>query len=702
MRNLYSEHEAMTWVAQYPGIPEALALRVYTSRLIGRDPALVLHGGGNASVKCRNLTVVGDEIEAVFVKGSGTDLETVTPEGFCGLELVPLRKLRSLESLGDEELENQLGIHRLSARSPDPSVEALVHAFLPHACVDHSHADSILVLTHQENGEKLLQEALGRKAAVIPYARPGFALAKAVIAAYDAEPEIDALVVMDHGIFTFAEDSRTSYGKMIDYVGRAEAFIEERLKDKALFPPTRVAQRPADPESALARCAPAIRGACSFCELSGPRRRFYVEARTSSALVEASLTPFAKTLCESGVLTPDHAIRTKNRMVFVDFLPEKNEDLKQVVAQKVEDFTAEYRLYFQEQARQLNFSGQMLDPYPRLFLVAGVGLLAVGFTRKAARVNADIGEHTILAKARAMAFGGYVPIPEHHAFDMEYWPLQQKKLPKPGSSLLEGQVAVITGAAGAIGFGIARQLLKAGAFAALTDIHQTRLDNVLSLLRAEFDEERVEGVALDVTDYSSVEKGFREICRRIGGIDLLVPNAGMAHVARLEDLEPARLDEVVAVNLKGTFTVIKAAIPIFKRQGTGGNIVVISSKNVFDPGQAFGAYSASKAGAHQLSKIAAMELAEVGVRVNMINPDAIFGDEKVCSGLWELVGPERMKSRGLDPEGLKAFYRQRSLLKKEVLAEHVGNAVVFFASELTPTTGATLPVDGGIPGAFPR
>jgi rhamnose utilization protein RhaD (predicted bifunctional aldolase and dehydrogenase)/NAD(P)-dependent dehydrogenase (short-subunit alcohol dehydrogenase family) len=702
MQNLYSEHEATTWVAQYPGIPEALALRVYTSRLIGKDPALVLHGGGNASVKCRYLTVVGDETEALFVKGSGADLATVTPEGFSGLELVPLRKLRSLESLDDEQIENQLAIHRLSAKSPDPSVEALVHAFLPHAYVDHTHADSILVLTHQENGEKLLREALGPKVAVIPYAMPGFPLAKAVITAYDTDPGIHALVVMDHGIFTFAEDSGTSYARMIDYVSRAEAFIEERLKGKSWFPPGLHGQRPAGPDSAVARCAPVIRGACSFCEPSAPRRRFYVEARTTSALVEASLSPFAKTLCESGVLTPDHAIRTKNRMVFLDFLPEKDDDLKQVIDQKVEDFTAKYRLYFHDQARNRNFSGKMLDPCPRLFLVSGVGLLAVGFSRKEARVNADIGEHTILAKAQAMALGGYVPIPEYHAFDMEYWPLQQKKLPKPGSSLLEGQVAVITGGAGAIGFGIARQLLKAGAFVALTDIHQTRLENVLSLLRPEFDEEQIEGLALDVTDYPSVEKGFQEICRRVGGIDLVVPNAGLAHVARLEDLEPARLDEALAVNVKGTFTVIKAAIPIFKRQGTGGNIVVISSKNVFDPGPAFGAYSASKAGAHQLSKIAAMELAEVGVRVNMINPDAVFGDEKVSSGLWELVGPERMKSRGLDPEGLKAYYRQRSLLKKEVLAEHVGNAVVFFASDLTPTTGATLPVDGGIPSAFPR
>jgi rhamnose utilization protein RhaD (predicted bifunctional aldolase and dehydrogenase)/NAD(P)-dependent dehydrogenase (short-subunit alcohol dehydrogenase family) len=604
--------------------------------------------------------------------------------------------------MDDEEIENQLAIHRLSARSPDPSVEALVHAFLPHTYIDHTHADSILVLTHQKGGQDLVREVLGPKAAVIPYAMPGFPLAKAVIAAFEAEPEVNAIVVGDHGIFTFHEDCRASYERMIGYVSQAEAYIAEKLKDKPGISLRADRPQPADPDSALARCAPVIRGACSFCESSTLRRRFLVEARTAPALVEASLRPDARALCESGVLTPDHAIRTKNRMVFLDHVPEKNDDLKQTVARSVEAFTAHYRQYFQEQSRNRGFSGQILDPYPRLFLVAGLGLIALGFTHKEARINADIGEHTVLAKVQGTALGGYVPISEEHAFDMEYWPLQQKKVLTPGPSLLEGQIAVITGAGGAIGVGIARQLHRAGAFVVLTDIDTARLEHALSILRSEVGEEQIHGLDLDVSDYSSVEKSFREICRRVGGIDLVVPNAGMAHVARIEDLDPVRLDEVLAVNLKGTFTAIKAAIPVFRRQGTGGNIVVISSKNVFDPGPAFGAYSASKAGAHQLSKIAAMELAEIGVRVNMVNPDAVFGDEKVCSGLWDLVGPERMKSRGLDPEGLKAYYCQRSLLKKEVLAEHVGNAVVFFASELTPTTGSTLPVDSGIPGAFPR
>ncbi len=357
MQNRYDEHEAATRAAQYPHIPEALARRVYTSRLIGSDPALVLHGGGNASVKCRLLTVVGEEIEAVFVKGSGADLAMIMPEGFCGLDLLSLRKLRSLESLDDAEMENQLGIHRLSARSPDPSVEALVHAFLPHTFIDHTHADSILVLTHQKDGEKLVGEALGPKVAVIPYTMPGFPLAKAAIAAYEANPEIDAIVVMDHGIFTFAEDSRTSYVRMIDHVNRAEAFIAARMKDEPRSHPQPARQRPADPDGVLARCGPVIRGACSFCDPSAQRRRFFVEVRTSSALVEASLSPFAKTLCETGVLTPDHAIRTKSRMVFLDLLPEKDEDFKQVIVKKVQDFTAQYGRYFQDQARKRGFSG---------------------------------------------------------------------------------------------------------------------------------------------------------------------------------------------------------------------------------------------------------------------------------------------------------------------------------------------------------
>ncbi|MBT8373756.1 MAG: SDR family NAD(P)-dependent oxidoreductase, partial [Deltaproteobacteria bacterium] len=369
----------------------------------------------------------------------------------------------------------------------------------------------------------------------------------------------------------------------------------------------------------------------------------------------------------------------------------------------VKSFKQSYRRYFNKQLKDKGVDRKPLDPYPRVFLVAGLGLVCLGFTRQDARIAADIAEHTIRAKLKAILLDKYVPISDSHVFDMEYWYMQQKKLHLLASPpSLQGQVALITGGAGAIGFGIADRLLASGAVVVLSDIDEPGLQKVQSILVERYTESQVEVITFDVTKYSSVEKAFEKISCKLGGIDIVVPNAGTAHVAKIEDLDPDKLDQVLAVNLKGTFNTIKASIPVFKRQETGGNIVVVSSKNVLDPGAAFGAYSASKAGAHQISKIAALELAELGVRVNMVNPDAVFGDEEVSSKLWDLIGPDRMECRGLDCHGLQEYYRDRNLLKASVLAEHVGNAVVFFVSNQTPTTGASLPVDGGIPAAFPR
>lgn len=629
-------------------------------------------------------------------------MSVIEPEGFAALNLEPLRKLRGLESLSAEEMDNQLKIHQAIAYAPDPSVESLLHAFLPHKYIDHTHADSILVLTHQKHAEDILKEALGKKIAVLPYIMSGLPLAKAVIDSYEKNSDIDGIVIINHGIFTFAEDARASYEKMITYVTRAETYIKEQIQGRPLITRRNDLSRPANAESALARCVQVIRGACAHLDADGKLRRFYAETRSDSDLINTSLSKEALEICRSGVLTPDHAIRTKNTIAYIESVPEDDNDLKRIADHAVNTFKEDYQRYFRDHAATNKTDQSDSDPFPLLFLVGGLGLIALGTTRNAARIAADIGEHTIHAKHRANTLGAYVPISEDHIFDMEYWSLQQKKLSSSPPRPLQGQVAIITGGGGAIGFGIAKQLLAAGAAVVISDIDEIRLETAYSILTETYDTSLVEPMAFDVTDYKSVENAFEAVACKFGGIDIVVPNAGIAHVAKIEDLEPEKLDQVIAVNLKGTFTVIKAAVPIFRRQGTGGNIVVISTKNVFDPGAAFGAYSASKAGAHQLAKIAALELAEMGVRVNMVNPDAVFGDENVCSGLWELVGPDRMKSRGLDPEGLQEYYCQRSLLKQRVLAEHVGNAVVFFASDLTPTTGAALPVDGGNAAAFPR
>ncbi|MBI3989470.1 MAG: bifunctional aldolase/short-chain dehydrogenase [candidate division NC10 bacterium] len=702
MESLYHKKEAEASIARYPTSPKELALRVYTSRLIGQNPDLVLHGGGNTSVKVKITNILGEEMDVFFVKGSGWDLATIEPQGFPGLDLAYLRKLRRLETLSDEEMVNQLRTHLLDASSPDPSVEALLHAFLPHRFVDHTHADSILILTNQKEGEVLVREALGPKAAFVPFIMPGFPLAKAVADLYERSPDIEAIVLSHHGLFTFGEDARTAYERMITYVDRAERFIAERIRGKTLTRRCPDSKAPTDRASGAARVAQAIRGTLAYQDEQRRLRRFILELRDAPDLVEVSLSEEAKRICTTGVLTPDHIIRTKNSPVFLNVVPDEDEELKRIVRQAVETYKQQYDAYFEANVQVKSVQRKQLDPYPRIFLVAGIGLFAAGFTRKDALIAADIAEHTVRAKRKAEALGGYHPLPESDLFDMEYWSLEQKKLGKAEPLPLQGQIAVVTGGGGAMALGIGDRLLAAGAVVILTDVNQERLEKVRARLAARYGSRQVEALVIDVTDLKSVEEGFDEISRKVGGVDIVVPNAGIAHVAEIERMELDDLKRVLDVNLLGTFTVIKAAAQVFRRQGTGGNIIVNSTKNVFDPGAAFGAYSASKAGAHQLAKVAALELAPLNVRVNLINADAVFGDDELPSGLWEVVGPERMRARGLQPEELKAYYRNRSLLKAEVRAEHVGNAVVFFATEQTPTTGATLPVDGGLPGAFPR
>ncbi|MGK5093482.1 bifunctional aldolase/short-chain dehydrogenase [Deltaproteobacteria bacterium TL4] len=691
MKNLWNEQDA----SQCQG--DSLEIRVYTSRLLGAEPNLVLHGGGNTSVKLKIKDLFGEEQEVLYVKGSGVDLGRIDVKGFVGLDLKHLQKLRRLEVLSDLAMENQLQTHQIQATLLAPSVEALLHAFLPHKYVDHTHADSILTLTNQNNGEFLIKDALGSRVGILPYVISGLPLAKSVAQLYDENPELEAIVILNHGIFTFGDEAKTSYERMIEYVDRAERYIEKKAKDRFALGTTPDSIN----KSRAARVIQTIRGACAYQETDGQWHRFYADVQAHPLLIQASQSPDAHSLCQSGVITPDHAIRTKNKFIFLEHLPEDDSELKHVVEHAVQQYILEYDQYFANYSK--NQSGlQKLDSLPRVFLVSGIGIVALGETRKAAQVASDIAKHTIEVKLHAESMGGYEAIEEFHVFEMEYWVFQQRKLGRVAPLPLQGQVALITGAGGAIGFGIADRLLAAGAVVVLADIDAPLVQKAHSLLVERYHESRVASLVMDVTNYDAIQKAFDEVSYELGGLDLLVPNAGIAHVAKIETLDPAKFQQVLAVNLMGTFNVIKASIPIFRRQGTGGNIVLISSKNVFDPGAAFGAYSASKAAAHQISRIASLELAEYGVRVNMVNPDAVFGDQKVSSKLWDLIGPDRMKSRGLDPEGLKEYYRQRNLLKISVLPEHVGNVVVFFASNQSPTTGATIPVDGGVPSAAPR
>ncbi|MBW2275684.1 MAG: SDR family NAD(P)-dependent oxidoreductase, partial [Deltaproteobacteria bacterium] len=541
----------------------------------------------------------------------------------------------------------------------------------------------------------------------LPYIMPGFPLAKAVAEAYEAQPEANAIVLRKHGLFTFADDARAAYERHIELVDRCESFLARRSAGRALFTPRYETSEGA--ETLAARAAPILRGLLARELGAEPAEdgrvagRMVMDWRGGPEELAFCASEEAAALCGQGPLTPDHVIRTKALPLFV---PEPAwhdaAALKEQLASAVGAYRSSYDEYFEEQVRAKGILRSKLDSAPRVVLLPGAGALCFGKSKQEARVAGDITEHTLHAKALAQAAGRYEALELGDLFDMEYWSLEQAKLGKAKERPLERQVVLVTGGAGAIGVGIGEACAAAGAHVVLADLDCARAEAAAQALEERHGKGTALGLAADVSDETSLRACFDAVCTAYGGVDVVVPNAGVALVAPIAELSADAVRRVTDVNYLGVLLSIREAARVFREQGTGGHIVVNASKNVFAPGAEFGAYSASKAAAAQIGKIAALELAELGVRVNLVNADAVFAEGEVPSGLWAEVGPSRAKSRGLGVEELPDFYRDRNLLKTRVTGRHVGNAVVFFASNLTPTTGATLPVDGGVAAAFPR
>ncbi len=700
MHSRWNDAGAREAVAQFGAAGTDLALRVYTSRLLGSDPDLVLHGGGNTSVKTTVRDRFGAELRVLCVKGSGADLSEVGPEGLPALEVDKLLRLRELRQLDDDGMVAEVRRCLLDPGAPNPSIEALLHAFLPHRFVDHTHADAICALTNQPDGAKLVREALGGDVLVLPWIMPGFPLAKAVAEAFAKQPDCRGIVLMHHGLLTFGDDARTSYERTIELVDRAERFVAQRVGRTApmLQGGASVLDAAARADF-LARHLPALRGAvATVMQRSwGPEpQRVVAEVRATDEAASFGAHEASRVLCESGPATPDHVIRTKGRYLHLTRAEVADRDRLHA---RVAEFRAWYQRNFEQCAKPRGAKAILVNT-PVVVLVEGCGIVAFQPTRKAARIAADIAEHTIRVWAQGHAMGRYTALSEAELAEMEYWPLELRKLGKASQPALHGMVALVTGAAGAIGCGIAEVLLEQGACVVATDVDAARLGAAAARLRAH--RAQLHTVVADTATAQGVAAAFREAVLAFGGIDIVVPNAGIARTGTIEELDVAAFAQVQQVNVQGTMLVLQQAARVLREQGTGGSVVVQASKNTFAPGAGFGAYSASKAAALQLGRIAAIEFAAMGVRVNMVNADAVFGDDDVPSQLWAEVGPERMRARGLDPAGLREHYRQRSLLKVSVTPRHVGEAVAFFAQGRTPTTGAVLPVDGGLPEAFPR
>jgi rhamnose utilization protein RhaD (predicted bifunctional aldolase and dehydrogenase)/NAD(P)-dependent dehydrogenase (short-subunit alcohol dehydrogenase family) len=679
MRSKWSDSDAQAMVARYAaqGIGHDIALRVYTTRLLGGDPRLVLHGGGNTSVKTRVPDLLGEEVEVLCVKGSGADMAQAEPAGLPAVRLAPLRKLFARDALSDEDMVRVQRANLLDPMAPNPSVETLLHAFLPHKFVDHTHATAVLSLVDQPDGPDLCAEIYDGSMGIVPYVMPGFALAKTAAQVHAASPRAQGLILIKHGIFTFGESAREAYERMIEMVTRAEARLDRNRK--AVFVTAQVPQRPA----ALAAVAPVVRGACALKDaaVEGAYRRLIVEFRTGAAILDFVNGAEVGRYGKSGPITPDHVIRTKSWPLVVD-APEdgKLDAFRSATRTAAESFAARYRDYFARHNARFGGGKRMLDPLPRVVLVPGLGLFGLGRTKKDAAIAADLAEAAVEGISGAEAIGRFESISEADMFDMEYWSLEQAKLGSAPEKPLAGQIAAITGAAGAIGAATAEAFASAGAAVALLD-----LDLAAASERARAIGGAALGVFCDVTDARSVRAAFDQVVEAFGGVDIAVSNAGAAFQGRIGEVDEAVLRQSFELNFYGHQRVAQNAVRIMRAQGTGGCLLFNVSKQAVNPGPDFGPYGLPKAATFLLMRQYALDYGADGIRANAVNAD------RIRSGLLtDAMITQRAKARGLSEHD----YMAGNLLRREVTAQDVAQAFLNHALALK-TTGDVTTVDGG-------
>jgi len=679
MHSRYVERDAEAMVDRYArqGVATDVALRVYTTRLLGQDPALVLHGGGNTSVKTVVADLGGQDTEVLSVKGTGWDMGSMEPAGMPAVRLAPLRALRARAELADEEMVRFQRANLIDPMAPNPSVETLLHAFVPHKFVDHTHSVAILSLTDQPDGEKICAELYDGRMGIVPYIMPGFALAKKSAEVFEATPRAEGLILHKHGIFTFGASAREAYERMIEMVALAEARL--RRARKAVFVTAQLPQTCAP----LASVAPILRGACSLADPrhEGAWRRLILEFRSNDAIRNfvdgADVARYAR----AGVVTPDHTIRTKN-WPLVLAPPEGGEpdEFKRQAAAAVAQFIAHYKAYFARNNARAGGVKQMLDPLPRVALVPGLGLFGLGRAKKDARIAADLAEAAIATITDAEAIGRFESIGEADMFDVEYWSLEQAKLGSAKELPLAGQIAAVTGAGGAIGAATAKAFAAAGAEVALLDVDEGAARAAAAAIGG-----AALAVACDVTDAASVRAAFDRVAEAFGGVDIAVSNAGAAWQGRIGAVDEAILRQSFELNFYGHQRVAQNAVRIMLAQGSGGCLLFNVSKQAVNPGPNFGPYGVAKAATLFLVRQYALDYGADGIRANAVNAD------RIRSGILtdEMIA-QRAQARGLSEKD----YMSGNLLGREVMAEDVAQAFVAQALALKTTADVTT-VDGG-------
>jgi rhamnose utilization protein RhaD (predicted bifunctional aldolase and dehydrogenase)/NAD(P)-dependent dehydrogenase (short-subunit alcohol dehydrogenase family) len=652
MKNLWRDDEAS-------GLSDDLGLRVYSSRLLGRDPSLVLHGGGNTSVKIRELNLFGEEEEILYVKGSGWDLASIEAAGFSPVRMDHLLKLARLEHLGDMQMVNELKTHMTDAGAPTPSIETILHAVLPYRFVDHTHADAVVTITNTRDGAARIHEIYGPDVVIIPYVMPGFDLAKVVAERFPqhATMSTQGMILMNHGVFSFAHTAKESYARMIDLVGRAEYYL--KAQNAWDLPPPLPRSRDKDLRLDLAELRTALSETAGYPVILSCHR-------DDESLAFARREDI-KHISQQGPATPDHVIRTKR-------LPMLGRDLK--------SYVRDYKAYFEANAERSDDPVSMLDPAPRIILDPDLGMCTVGRRTVDTEINADIYRHTMEIIQRSELLGGYSALPEADIFSVEYWELEQAKLRKGGKPpVFAGEIALVTGAASGIGKACVESLLTRGAAVIGLDVN-TEIETLYK--RPDYI-----GITCDVTDTRALHQALDEIVIRFGGLDMLILNAGMfPSGCRISELSDEAWRGVMVVNLDANLSLMREAHPLLCLAPNKGRVVFIGSKNVPAPGPGAAAYSASKAALNQLMRVAALEWAGDGIRLNALHPDAVFD-----TGLWT---EDIVKARA-DHYGMTVRqYKTKNLLKTEICSHDVAELAAEMCGPLfAKTTAAQVPVDGG-------
>ena len=635
-----------------------LGERVYTSRLIGRNPDLVMHGGGNTSVKVERPGAFGENERVIHVKGSGWDLDVIEASGLPGLWLEPLKALRSLDGLGDEAMVNAQRSNLLDSRAPNPSVETLLHAFLPHKYVDHTHATPFLVLANLPDAVEVCREIFGRRLGIVPYLLPGFALAKKAAEVFEEDPSVEGMLLLNHGHFAFGDTARQSYERIVGHTNEAAAFV-------GMAAPTRFRERrPTDLVSVL----PELRGAVAKQADGADAPMPAMDLRNGREILDFFNRRDAEELAARGTASPDHVIRIKGKILV---LRERTWSRGRGAIE---------RRYFKRLSAAASEPKICLSPEPKLALIEGVGLVGLGADAGKASIAADLGEQNLRVRSAAEDAGGYQPLGEQDSFDVEYWSLEQAKLGKGKAPRFLGRIVVVTGGAGAIGLETAKSFAKEGANCLIVDIDRAKLDEALDVLGRGH-----AAIDLDIAEPGAPAEAVRAAALNFGGLDILVSNAGSATTGAMIDLPEEELRRAFEVNFFAHWKIASEAARMMRLQGRGGQILFNVSKQAVNPGVNFGAYGIPKAATMLLLRQLALELGKHRIRVNGINAD------RVRSGLMtEGMIDDRASARGLTADE----YMKGNLLEQEVTAAHVAQAFVALAS-CERTTAHVLTVDGG-------